>query len=81
MRLDGVDILRGLAILFVLTNHVNIRLLLAKVPYTEGLHPLLVQTLVWNGQFGVQIFFAVSKSKRVDSAWDELRKIRSDTSC
>jgi peptidoglycan/LPS O-acetylase OafA/YrhL len=60
MRLDGVDILRGLAILFVLMNHVNIRLLLAKVPYTDGLHPLLVQTLVWNGQFGVQIFFAIS---------------------
>jgi hypothetical protein len=29
----------------------------------------------------MQIFFAVSKAKRVDSAWDELRKIRSDTSC
>src|SRR5271170_3221696 len=60
MRLDGVDILRGLAIFFVLMNHVNIRLLLAKVPYTHGLPPLLVQTLVWNGQLGVQIFFAIS---------------------
>ncbi len=60
MRLDGVDILRGLAIFFVLMNHVNIRLLLARVPYTNGLPPQLVQSLVWNGQFGVQIFFAVS---------------------
>jgi len=41
-------------------NHVNIRLLLAKVPYTDGLAPLVVQSLVWNGQFGVQIFFAIS---------------------
>lgn len=59
-RLDGIDLLRGLAIFFVLMNHVNMRLLGAKVPYTHGLPPQLVSSLVWNGQFGVQIFFAVS---------------------
>ncbi len=59
-RLDGVDLLRGLAIFFVLMNHVNMRLLGAKVPYTRGLPTQLVSAFVWNGQFGVQIFFAVS---------------------
>jgi len=59
-RLDGIDVLRGLAIFFVLMNHVNMRLLLAQVPYTNGLPRLLVQSLVWNGGFGVQIFFAIS---------------------
>jgi peptidoglycan/LPS O-acetylase OafA/YrhL len=59
-RLDGVDLLRGLAIFFVLMNHVNIRLLIAKVPYTAKIPALLVPSLVWNGQFGVQIFFAIS---------------------
>lgn len=59
-RLDGIDLLRGLAIFFVLMNHVNIRLLLAKVPYTEFLPTQLVHLLVWNGQLGVQMFFAVS---------------------
>src|ERR1700727_4084730 len=59
-RLDGVDLLRGLAIFFVLMNHVNMRLLMAHVPYTRGLPDQLVYSLVWNGQFGVQIFFAVS---------------------
>ena len=59
-RLDGVDILRGLAIFFVMMNHVNIRLLIAKVPYTARLPQILVPSLVWNAQFGVQIFFAVS---------------------
>jgi peptidoglycan/LPS O-acetylase OafA/YrhL len=59
-RIGGVDMLRGLAIFFVLMNHVNIRLLIAKVPYTLGLPDQLVSSLVWNGQPGVQIFFAIS---------------------
>ena len=59
-RLDGVDILSGLAIFFVLMNHVNMRLRGAHVPYTKGLPDQLVDSLVWNGQQGVQIFFAVS---------------------
>ena len=60
MRLDGVDVLRGLAIFFVLMNHVNMRLVIAHIPYTAGLPEQLVSALVWNGQNGVQIFFAVS---------------------
>jgi peptidoglycan/LPS O-acetylase OafA/YrhL len=59
-RLDGVDVLRGLAILLVLLNHVHTRLWLADVPYTESLPRQLVSALVWNGQRGVQIFFVVS---------------------
>jgi len=53
-------LLRGLSIFFVLMNHVNIRLLGADVPYTNYLHPQLLHLLVWNGQLGVQVFFAVS---------------------
>ena len=41
-------------------NHVNMRLFLAKIPYTQGLPSQLVSSLVWNGQYGVQMFFAVS---------------------
>jgi peptidoglycan/LPS O-acetylase OafA/YrhL len=59
-RLDGIDLLRGLAIFFVLMNHINIRLLGADVLYTRFLPEQLVHFLVWNGQLGVQIFFAVS---------------------
>jgi peptidoglycan/LPS O-acetylase OafA/YrhL len=59
-RLDGIDLLRGLAIFFVLMNHINIRLLGADVLYTKFLPAQLVHFLVWNGQLGVQMFFAVS---------------------
>jgi len=59
-RIAGVDALRGLAIFFVLMNHVNIRLLMNKVPYTKSIPPPILQALVWNGQYGVQMFFAVS---------------------
>jgi peptidoglycan/LPS O-acetylase OafA/YrhL len=55
-----VDVLRGLAIFFVLMNHVNIRLIQAHLEYAKGLPDQLVSSLVWNGQLGVQIFFAVS---------------------
>jgi peptidoglycan/LPS O-acetylase OafA/YrhL len=41
-------------------NHVNMQLLFAHVPYMRGLPKQLVWSLVWNGQQGVQIFFAVS---------------------
>ena len=60
MRVDGIDILRGAAIFFVLMNHVNMRLFLAKVPYTTRLPDQLASTLVWKGQYAVQMFFAVS---------------------
>jgi len=59
-RLNGVDGLRGLAIFFVLMNHVNMRLVIAHIPYGQSLPEQLLSPLVWNGQYGVQIFFAVS---------------------
>ena len=59
-RLDGIDLLRGLSIFFVMMNHINIRLLGADVPYTRFLPAQLVHILVWNAQLGVQMFFAIS---------------------
>jgi peptidoglycan/LPS O-acetylase OafA/YrhL len=59
-RLDGVDLLRGLAIFFVVMNHINIRLIGADVPYKNYLPKQVLHFLVWNGQLGVQMFFVVS---------------------
>ena len=59
-RIDGIDLLRGSAILYVLLLHVNLRLVIAHIPSTEGLPRQIVSSLLWNGQNGVQMFFAIS---------------------
>ena len=59
-RVDGIDLLRGAAIFFVLMNHVNMQLIFRHVPYMKGVPAQLQYTLVWSGQLGVQMFFAVS---------------------
>jgi len=54
------------------------RLLFAGVPYTRGLPEQLVRSLVWNGQFGVQIFFAVSGFLITSTAlrrWESLSRV------
>ena len=78
-RIDGIDLLRGLAIFLVLMNHVNMQLLFAHVPYTRGLPRQLVYSLVWSGQQGVQIFFAVSGFLITSTSlrrWGSLSRIR-----
>jgi len=59
-RIEGVDLLRGFAIFCVLMNHVNMPLRIADVSCGDGLPDQLISSLVWNGQAGVQIFFAIS---------------------
>jgi len=59
-RSGVIDVLRGLAIALVLLNHVNMRLFLAKLSFWQGLPESVHDALVWNGQNGVQIFFALS---------------------
>jgi len=77
-RLDGIDLLRGLAIFFVLMNHINIRRLGAKVPYLKFLPEQLAHFLVWNGQLGVHGFFVVSGFLITSMSfrrWDALSRI------
>jgi peptidoglycan/LPS O-acetylase OafA/YrhL len=78
-RLDGIDLLRGLAILLVLLNHVNMRLVIADIPYGRGVSPGLLRMLVWNGQNGVQMFFAISGFLITSVSirrWGDLSRVR-----
>jgi peptidoglycan/LPS O-acetylase OafA/YrhL len=77
-RLDGIDVLRGLAILFVLLNHINLRLTFGRVAYADAWPHQLVSSLMWNGQRGVQIFFAVSGfliCSMTLRRWPQLKKV------
>src|ERR1700709_867359 len=60
LKVDGIDALRALAIFYVLMNHVNMRLLGAHIPYLKDVPKQVGASLVWQGQPGGQIFFAVS---------------------
>lgn len=76
-RIDGIDVLRALAIFYVLMNHVNMRLL--SLHYLRGVPPGLANALVWQGQAGVQIFFAVSGFLITSTSlrrWPELGSLR-----
>jgi peptidoglycan/LPS O-acetylase OafA/YrhL len=78
-RLEGVDVLRGLAILCVLMNHVHLRFALAHIHYGALLPTQVFDALVWNGQRGVQIFFAVSGFLITSTAlrrWKNLSQVR-----
>ena len=78
-RSGVIDVLRGLSIALVLLNHVNMRLFLAKFSYWQGLPEALHDALVWNGQNGVQIFFALSGYLITSTSlrrWGSLSSIR-----
>lgn len=60
-RLAGIDVLRGLCVLLVLLNHIEVRFLLndLAVP-TDALPERMGQVLFWSGHYAVVIFFVIS---------------------
>jgi peptidoglycan/LPS O-acetylase OafA/YrhL len=60
VRNPGIDLLRGLAIMLVLMNHIGIRIRLAKGILAGFLPRQFLNDLTFNGSEGVFIFFVIS---------------------
>ncbi len=59
-RNNGIDILRGLAILSVILLHVNIRVPFSDTFVGSNLPKEIYKILFWSGYYGVCIFFVIS---------------------
>lgn len=59
-RNPGIDLLRGLSILFVILNHLGLRIPLKKTALTDVLPPWFLSRLNYNGYEAVFVFFVIS---------------------
>ncbi|HZP05707.1 MAG TPA: acyltransferase [Terracidiphilus sp.] len=59
-RNPGIDLLRGLAILLVILNHIGLRIRLTKTVLAAALPDQFLNDLTFNGSEGVFIFFVIS---------------------
>lgn len=77
-RVRGIDLLRGLCIIAVILNHINLRIHLNGSSFGKWIGSSANDALVWNGHYGVRVFFVISgflittwSLKR----WTELRRL------
>ena len=59
-RNPGIDLLRGLAIVLVVFNHLGLRIPLEKTALAVVLPGWLLNRLNWNGYEAVFVFFVIS---------------------
>ncbi len=59
-RVEGIDALRGLSVLFVVLHHIHIRFKMNGFPVAGVLPRMLDQVLFWSGYYAVIAFFVIS---------------------
>lgn len=59
-RVRGIDVLRGLCIIAVIFNHINLRIRLNESSFGKWIGSSVNDALVWNGHYGVRVFFVIS---------------------
>ncbi len=77
-RNDCIDLLRGIAIVLVILNHVGIRMPLAKTALADRLPATFLRDLNYNGYEAVFVFFVISGfliTRRAFEHWGVLRAI------
>ncbi len=77
-RNAGIDALRGMSILFVILNHIGIRIPLAKTALATLIPAWFLQRVNYNGYEAVFIFFVISGfliTRRAQERWGELRQM------
>lgn len=77
-RNAGIDLLRGVAILLVVLNHVGIRIPLSKTLLADWLPKTFLRDLNYNGYEAVFVFFVISGfliTRRAFEHWGGLRAI------
>ena len=59
-RVPGIDLLRGLCIVAVVVHHINLRIHFRDSSLGQLIGPAANRVLLWNGYYGVRMFFVIS---------------------
>src|ERR1043166_2300465 len=59
-RVAGIDLLRGLCIVAVVVHHINLRIHFRDSSLGQLIGPAANRVLLWNGYYGVRMFFVIS---------------------
>jgi len=60
VRLEGVDLLRGLSVLLVVMHHINLRFVLNRYDVQNFLPRPVELVVFWTGYYAVIVFFVIS---------------------